>query len=67
MTPQHISFFQNLPNFDTVPERVLKFYCVKTGIPENQRILSDETRDVHIQSHCPALCLYEGGERKSKY
>lgn len=57
-------FFENLPNSDTVPERVLKFYCVKTAIPENQKILSDEMRDEHIQSRCPALCLWEGKRKK---
>lgn len=56
--------FYNLPNSDIVPGRVLKFYCVKTGIPENQKILSYEMRDVHIRSHCLALCLQQ--EKKEK-
>lgn len=51
---------QHLQDFDTGPEKVLKFCSAKTGIPENQKTLSDEMTALHIQNHF--LAQYLGGK-----
>lgn len=46
-----------LPSFGTGSAAILKSYCVKTGIPGNQKTLSYVTRAGHTQNHFLVQCL----------
>lgn len=53
-----------LPSFGTGSEAILKSYCVKTGIPGNQKTLSDGTRAEHTQNHFLVQCLKRWNTQK---